>query len=119
MKNLLIVEDSEFISGGLKIVLEREDYKIFKTDDGSKVIDIITQNNIGLVILDLNMPKMSGEDVFKLLKANPETKKVKVIILTAKADALKWDSNLKQCDKFIPKPFDKNELINTVKELFP
>lgn len=117
MSNILIVEDSIMISQAIKILLENEGMSVESTSDGSKVVDLIKEKSINLVILDLMMPGVSGVDVFKNIKNDENTKDIPVIILTAKTDAMKWQQELKECNKFMTKPFDNKELVESVKNL--
>ena len=114
---VLVVEDSIVIAGAIKILLEKEGLAVSSTNDGNKVMDIVKKEAIDLVILDLMMPNVSGKDVFRMLKNDAETKNVKVMILTARPDSLKWNPELKACDKFMAKPFDNAELVSEVKKL--
>ena len=114
---VLIVEDSVLIANAIKILLKKEGIETFYTSEGLEVPKIIPKENIDLVILDLMMPKVSGDEVLKMLKNDPKTKDVKVMILTAKTDALRWDKSLEKCDKFMTKPFDNTELVIEVKKL--
>lgn len=117
MKNILVVEDATFMAKAIQHLLTREGFNVLTTDKGSTVVKTIKEKNINLILLDLNLPGMSGEEIFRKVKEDPATKKTKVIILTAKADAIKWDDELKNCDQFMAKPFDNDELINQVKQL--
>jgi len=117
MKKVLIVEDSKVIANAVKYILEGDEITTMHTNDGAKVVDIVKKEKVDLVMLDLNMPKVTGEEVFLQLRSDPITKKVPVIILTAKADALKWNEKLRGCDKFIVKPFDNDKLFSDVKEV--
>ncbi|MBN1157351.1 response regulator transcription factor [Candidatus Woesearchaeota archaeon] len=116
---VLVVEDSIVIAGAIKVLLTKESIDVISTNDGSKVVDIMKKEGIDLVILDLMMPNVSGKDVFKMLKSDESTKNVKIMILTARPDALKWNPELRSCDKFMTKPFDNKELVAEVKKLIP
>jgi len=115
--NVLIVEDSMLIASAVKIVLKKEGIESIITSEGRKVVDIVKKENIRLVILDLMMPDFSGVEVFKELKKDKTTKDVKIMILTAKTDAVKWYPELKTVEKFMNKPFDNDELAREVKKL--
>lgn len=117
MNKVLVVEDSAMIAYTIKTVLESEGIKTITTQDGSKVVELIKTEGIELVILDLMMPKISGQDVYKMIKADSQTKNTKIMIMTAKTDALKWNEFLKGCDKFMTKPFDNKVLVTEVKKL--
>jgi DNA-binding response OmpR family regulator len=114
---VLIVEDSKVISNAIRIILEQEGILAFETADGSKVVETVKKLDIDLVILDLMMPSMSGEEVYNMLKKDRKTKNTKIMILTARIDALKRNETLKGCDKFMAKPFDNKELVSEVKKL--
>ena len=117
MKNVLVVEDSPVLSEAIRIILENEGIRVFVNNDGLKVVEMIKKEGICLVILDLMMPGVSGERLFELITKDAQAKKARIMILTAKADALKHDSALKRCDKFMTKPFDNKELVSEVKKL--
>ncbi len=114
---ILIVEDSVFIAKAIKHLAESEGYKADFTSEGAKVVDLVKKNNYNLVILDLMMPGVSGKEVFTMLKEDDDTKHVPILILTARIDALKWDKELRACDKYMRKPFDNDELLSVIKEL--
>lgn len=72
--NILIVDDDEDIRVNLKLILESEGYTIFDAASGEESINILQSNDIGLVLLDLKMGGMSGEETLKQIKEiNPET----------------------------------------------
>lgn len=117
MKKVLIVENSITISNAIRIILEAGGLAVEQTSDGAKAVEAAKQKGIDLIILDLMMPGVSGFDVFKMLKEDEQAKKIPVIILSAKTDALNWHSELRACDKFMPKPFDNKDLLEAVKKL--
>jgi len=114
---VLIVEDSMLVASAIRIVLKNEGIESSITSEGRKVVDMVKSEGINLIILDLMMPDFSGVDVFKELKKDKSTKDTKILILTAKADAMRWYPELKGCDLFMVKPFDNNELASNVKKL--
>jgi DNA-binding response OmpR family regulator len=114
MKKVMIVEDSKFIADAIKIMLESKGIQVMHVSDGSKAISTAKKESINLIILDLMMPDVSGTQVLAMLKKDKGTKNIPTIILTARTDALKWDDSLKKCDKFMTKPFDNKELVDSV-----
>jgi DNA-binding response OmpR family regulator len=117
MKKVLLVEDSIYTANAIKLILNSENIEVDHLSDGSDVMNWVAQNDYGLILLDLMMPKVSGKEVFQMLKADPKGKDIPVIILTARLDILQWDEELKKCDKYMKKPFDNKELIAEVKKL--
>lgn len=117
IKKVLIVDDSETITKLVQIILESNNFEVFKEHDGSKAMEAIKTHSPNVVILDLMMPGMSGEEVFKEIRKDPKTKNLPVLVLTAKADALNWNKNIGTCDTFMTKPFNNDELVKEVKRL--
>ena len=118
-KNILVVDDSKFVLYALQRLLENtdKDYNIYQADSGKKALDFLDKNKPDIIILDLMMPSMSGAEVYKKIKNSTKTKEIPILILTAQTDALRWNEELKTCDKFMMKPFDNNELVNEVRKL--
>ena len=81
MKKILIVEDDDAISTGLKYYLEGEDFNIVLANTGAIALTELNKNNdISLILLDINLPDIGGFDLFKKIK---EIRKVPIIFLTA------------------------------------
>ena len=118
-KSILVIDDSKLILYALQRILENADkeLEIHEADSGNKALDFLKKNKPDLIVLDLMMPGMSGNELFRRIKQDEKTKDIPVLILTADTDALKWEKELKKCDKFMIKPFDNDELVNEVKKL--
>ncbi|KYC46896.1 MAG: acetoacetate metabolism regulatory protein AtoC [Candidatus Methanofastidiosum methylothiophilum] len=125
--NILIVDDEVNIRESLKIILETEGYKVFDADSGEEAIKQFQNMKIDLVLLDLKMKGMSGEDTLKHIKdINPETI---VIILTGHAtldssleaikygayDYLKKPVSVNEIRRLVFKAYDRWKLSNLVK----
>jgi len=117
IKKILVVDDSIVMSKAIKIILEKAGFDVFTEPDGAKVLDTVKKNKIDSVILDLMMPGISGKDVLKMLKSDPETKMVPVLLLTARIDVLRWDADFKIAESSMQKPFDNHELVSEIKRL--
>ena len=106
MSKILIVEDDVSI-GNLIEELLKEKYSVDRAYSGSEAILQFKNNNYDLVLLDLMLPGLNGEEVLKRIK-----NKTKVIILSAKSDQNSKVSNLVNgANDFISKPFDNDELL--------
>ncbi len=81
MSNILIIEDEERVSEVLKAYLERDGYKVYCTTKGLEGIEIFKTKDIQLIILDLMLPDISGEEICKIIRQNS---KVYIFMLTAK-----------------------------------
>ena len=125
MKNILVVDDEAGIRTLLKDVLTADGYNVLLSDGGEEFIDIIKNDKIDLVILDMMMPKGSGQEIYTAMKIVLEKdglqKKIPpAIILTAHPGAensqflLMMETGIK---KLVPKPFQISELLEAVIEV--
>lgn len=113
MYNLLICDDDRDIRNALKIYLSGEGYKIFEAENGFDAVEIISREEIHLVLMDIMMPKMDGVSATARLR---ESCNVPVIFLTAKSeDSDKILGLTAGADDYITKPFNPLEVIARVK----
>jgi two-component system alkaline phosphatase synthesis response regulator PhoP/two-component system response regulator VicR len=117
-KRILAVDDERHIVRLIQVNLERAGYQVSTAFDGPEALKKIESDRPDLVVLDVMMPKMDGFEVLKRLRANPETRQIPIIMLTAKAqdqDVFKgWSSG---ADAYLTKPFNPLELITFVKRI--
>lgn len=112
MKNILIVDDEIKIVELLEAFLEIEGYSIYRAYDGKKALEIFEKEEIHLVILDLMLPRISGEEVCKKIRAKSD---VPIIMLTAKVDEENKIEGLGiGADDYVTKPFSIRELVSRV-----
>lgn len=113
--NILIVEDEKNISDVIKAYLEKEDYNTFIAFDGMEALSIFEKENIDLIILDLMLPKISGQEVCTRIR---NTSQVPIIMLTAKSqEEEKIEGLALGADDYVVKPFSTGELVGRVKAL--
>ena len=112
MKKILIVEDDVNISNLLKEALSQKGYTCGQAFSGTEAALWLEKESWMLVLLDLRLPGMTGEEVLQLIRRQGDTP---VIVLTAK-DAMeeKLDLLTSGADDYITKPFDINEVIARV-----
>lgn len=114
-KNILIVEDEKNIVEVIEAYLSKEGFNVFTAEDGKKALELFQSNNIHLIILDLMIPKISGEEVCTNIRS---TSDVPIIMLTAKADEDHRVQGLSiGADDYVIKPFSPRELTSRVKAL--
>ena len=118
-KKILAVDDEKHIVRLVQVNLERAGYQVVTAFDGVDALKKVNDEHPDLIVLDVMMPQMDGFEVLKHLKANPETRDVPVIMLTAKAqdaDVFRgWQSGV---DCYLTKPFNPLELLSFVKRIF-
>lgn len=116
MFNILLVDDEIKITEVIKAYLDKEGYNTFIAYDGQKALELFTQEEFDLVILDRMLPDISGEEICKRMR---ETSLVHIIMLTAKTeDDDKIDGFNLGCDDYVCKPFNVKELVLRIKAVF-
>lgn len=111
--NILIVDDDREIVESIAIFLEGENYGVKKTYDGTEALEIVSENEIHLIILDIMMPKLDG---IKTLMKIREKKNIPIILLSAKSeDTDKILGLTAGADDYVTKPFNPSELVARVK----
>lgn len=114
MKNILIIDDEQFIRDNLKRILEKEGYDAVVTNTGQEGIDIVTANDIDLILLDLNLPDMNGIDILKKIKQISPASLVIIITGYATVDSAVEALKLGAYD-YIKKPFKADAIKLIVK----
>jgi len=113
---ILIAEDDSNIRLGLAATLESEGYAVTPTADGAQALRLFAQEKVDLVILDVMMPRKSGYDVCRELRARDP--RVPVLFLTAKGEEVDKVVGLKLgADDYMTKPFGVHELLARVEAL--
>lgn len=112
---ILIIEDENKISTIMKSYFEKEGYKVFQAFDGEEGLRIFNSENIDLIILDLMLPKISGEEVIKEIRNKSE---LPVIMVSAKVEEDNRVDGLRLgADDYVTKPFSPKELVERVKAI--
>ncbi|MBQ2805645.1 MAG: response regulator transcription factor [Clostridia bacterium] len=111
--NILVVDDDREIVESISIFLSGEGYKPLKAYDGLEALEILSENQVHLMILDIMMPKMNG---IKTLMTLRESRNIPVILLSAKSeDSDKIFGLTAGADDYVTKPFNPSELMARVK----
>jgi two-component system alkaline phosphatase synthesis response regulator PhoP len=113
---IAIIEDESNIVELVKYNLDRDGYHTLSANNGRKGLDLVRQELPDLVILDLMMPELDGISVCKQLRADPQTKNIPIIILTAKSEEADRVLGLEMgADDYVTKPFSPRELVARVR----
>jgi two-component system cell cycle response regulator DivK len=119
-QRILIVEDNETDVRLLKDILETRGYNILQTREGLEAIDLAVLNLPNLILMDIQLPGMSGLEVTRLLKGDKRFRRIPIIAVTA--FAMGWherealDSG---CDAYISKPISIFGFLRTVESFLP
>jgi two-component system response regulator ResD len=112
---VLVVDDEERIRRLLRMYLERENYKIEEAEDGETALAMALDKDYDLILLDLMLPGISGEEVCKRLRGKKATP---VIMLTAKEEEADRVQGFEVgADDYVVKPFSPREIVLRVKAL--
>jgi DNA-binding response OmpR family regulator len=112
--SILIIEDENKISDIVRAYLEKEEFNVTVADRGEKAISAL-KNGFNLIILDLMLPDMDGEDICRTIRKDSD---VPIIMMTAKIDEQERINGLSMgADDYVVKPFSPRELVSRVKAL--
>ena len=115
---ILVVDDEINITQILEFSIGAEGYEVIAAQNGEEAIDKARREQPDLIILDIMMPIIDGYEACRILKANPLTKNIPVILLTAKGRDI--DKRLGYevgATDYIIKPFSPNKLIDKIQKL--
>jgi two-component system, OmpR family, alkaline phosphatase synthesis response regulator PhoP len=115
-QRILIVEDHPTMREALRLVLEREDLDIVEAGDGNAALALARSEPPDLVLLDLHIPGMPGEEVLTELKADPTTSHARVIVVTATGEEGRERALAVGADAYFTKPFSPTALLRAVEQ---
>ena len=117
-EHILVVEDEQDILELITYNLEKEHYKVSGFPSGEEALTALRNLTPDLVILDLMLPGLDGMEVCKLIKGNPRTSDIRVMMLTAKGDETDIVTGLELgADDYMTKPFSPKVLHARIKAL--
>lgn len=112
---ILVVDDEQNILDVVKAYLEKDGFEVITAMDGKSALDIYNNENIHLIVLDLMLPEINGEEVCKKIR---ETSSIPIIMLTAKAEEDEKIEGISiGADDYLTKPFSVRELVVRVRAL--
>jgi two-component system, OmpR family, alkaline phosphatase synthesis response regulator PhoP len=115
-ERILVVDDEEDILELVRFNLAREGYDVVVAASGEKAIDIARKELPHLIVLDLMLPGIDGLEVTRILKNNPETRGIPIVMLTAKGEEPDIVAGLELgADDYVAKPFSPRILLARVR----
>jgi DNA-binding response OmpR family regulator len=115
---IIVADDVSFISRMLSAMLEKRGHETVVAENGVEAFELAVEDPPDLILLDLNMPRLDGLGVAKLLRAEPATSSVPIMVITSN-----WDSTTMHeavdagVDEYLTKPFDDKDLFDRVEKL--
>ena len=117
-ESILVVEDEEDILDLISYNLKQAGFLIVAVESGEEALEVASEENFSLVLLDLMLPGIDGLEVCRLLRAKPETKSIPVLMLTARTEEVDRIVGLELgADDYLTKPFSPRELVLRVRAI--
>jgi twitching motility two-component system response regulator PilH len=117
-EKILVVDDSPTELTMMAIPLKNRGYRVTTAVDGEQALEQVSRERPDLIVLDIILPKKNGFQVCRQLKTTPDTKEIKILMLTSKNQESDRFWGLKQgADVYMTKPFEEEELLANVARL--
>jgi DNA-binding response OmpR family regulator len=114
-KKILLVEDDNAIRRYIEVVLQKAGFEIISAEDGLSAMQFAFENEIDAILTDAIMPNLSGHDLCRILRQNPDKQHVRLIIMSGME--IDFDENI--ADAYITKDLNfKENLVSTISNLF-
>jgi two-component system cell cycle response regulator DivK len=116
-KKILLVEDNEFNRKIVHDLLARHPYDLMEAYDGEEGVAAARREKPNLIIMDVQLPKMSGLDATRQIRAEPETAKIPIIVVTS--FALSGDDKKAMeagASAYLAKPYSPRQLLDAIKK---
>ncbi len=118
-EKILVIDDDIITQNMIRSTLTQAGYSVVVAGDGKEGLEKATQENPGLIVLDIMMPGMEGGEVAGYLQTEPATKTIPIIffssLITEKKSAPK---SKKETIAYLSKPYNRDEFLNEVKKRF-
>ena len=115
---ILIADDNENIREALTSILEDEGYALWIAKDGAEALRKVREISPDIIILDVTMPEISGYDVCRTIKNDPDLKKIFVLMLSAKGQATEQEHGKEAgADEYMVKPFSPSEILARINKI--
>ncbi len=117
-KRILIVDDEPNIVISLEFLMRREGFETEVAADGEAALESLARTKSDLVVLDVMLPRLDGFEVCRRIRAGPDSRSVKVVMLTAKGRETEVARGLALgADAYVTKPFSTKELVAQIRRL--
>ena len=117
-KKILIVDDSQVFRELEQVLLGHQGFELITAGDGVEAVRKALSEAPDLILLDLQMPVMTGKQALTILNGNPQTRDIPVVVVTTTADARESDRLLEAgAVSVLSKPLDSAQLLATVRKL--
>ena len=117
-RKVLIADDEQNIVISLEFLLKREGFEVLVAGDGEAALQMVAEHHPDLVLLDVMMPKRNGYEVCQRMRARPEWRGIKIVMLSAKGRDVEVSKGVSLgADLYVTKPFSNAELVAQINAL--
>ena len=117
LRRVLIVDDEPAIRGMLIVALEMAGFEVVEAESAASALHEIADSVPDLMLIDWMMPQVSGLELCRRLRRNPDTASIPLILLTAREEENAKITGLEVADDYITKPFSPRELVARLKAI--
>ncbi len=117
MQKILIVEDNQDFRDLLALMLKGQGYEVYTADNGEEGIRLVDANCPDLIITDINMPRMDGIEMVRVLRRKPECNKVPILVVSAYGSGSLKEAMSAGADQAVRKPLDYDRLVVAISRL--
>ncbi len=113
---ILVIDDTTVVRVKVREMLPPGNFQVLEAKDGLEGLNLIRKEKLGLIMLDFLLPKMNGWDVYQEIQAQPELRKIPLVIMSGrKEEVVEKMSEPFKYFEFLGKPFDQKQLILAIK----
>ncbi len=113
----LVVDDDPVILKLLRVNFEIEGYQVLAAADGVEGLEVARREHPDVAVVDVMMPRLDGLGMARALRADPQTAPIRILLLSAKAQATDVEAGLEVADDYVTKPFEPLGLLDRVAAL--
>tara|TARA_A100001388_G_scaffold276954_1_gene266220 strand:- start:18 stop:725 length:708 start_codon:yes stop_codon:yes gene_type:complete len=117
IRRVLVVDDEPAVRGMLTVTLEMAGFEVIEAESASSALNEIADSIPDLMLIDWMMPQVSGLELCRRLRRNPDTAGIPLILLTAREEENAKITGLEVADDYITKPFSPRELVARLKAI--
>ena len=118
MAKILIAEDERDIRDLVAFTLRFAGHEVVVATNGEEAVNMAPNENPDLILMDVRMPRMTGYEACKVMKANPDLKDIPIVFLTARGQESEIQQGLDAgAEEYLLKPFAPDQLTNRVKAI--
>lgn len=111
MATVLIVDDEPDVLYLLTLIFESDGFDVRTAEDGQSAIEACAEGGIDIVVTDLMMPRMNGQDLIHAMKADEILREIPIVVVSARPDGVQG------ADAVVAKPFSSAELVERTRSL--